>query len=58
MMGKVCCESLLRNNTLVKQKSGYEQERRGFWKTAKGWVSLYEIKTAASQGGYLSGISG
>ena len=36
---------------------GYKKDSRGIWKTVKGWLSLYEIKEAASQGGYsMSGI--
>jgi len=43
-------------NIFCETRSGYKQERRGIWKTVKGWLSLYEIGEAASKGEYSSGI--
>ena len=45
-------------NIFCETRSGYKQERRGIWKTVKGWLSLYEIREAASKGEYSSGIYG
>src|SRR6266542_1103158 len=55
MTRKVCCESLFKKY-LCETRTGYKQKKCGIWKTVKGWVSLYEIKEAESQGGCLSGI--
>ena len=39
--------------SLFKTSSGYKKERCGIWQTVKGWFSFYEIKEAASLGGYF-----
>src|SRR6266540_2366864 len=56
MTRKVCCGPLSRNSS--ETSSGYKKDKCGIWKTVKGWFSMYEIKEAASQGGYLNGIYG
>jgi len=51
----VCCPTSS-TECVHETRSGYEEESSGIWKTVKGWFSLYEVKEAGSQGGYLSGI--
>jgi hypothetical protein len=57
MKGKVSCGPFF-EKSLYERRTGYEKKRCGIWETVKGWFSLYEIKEAASPGGYLSGIYG
>ena len=37
-------------------RTGSKEESCGIWKSVKEWFSLSEMKEAASQGGYSSGI--
>ena len=62
MKGNVKVCSLTSSNECVSETtSGHEQEKCGFWKTLGLWFwktlvlwfSFYEIKEAASQGGYF-----
>ena len=55
-MKRKVCVVLPCSEYVHEARVGYK-DSRGIWKIVKGWFSLYEIKEAASQGGYsMSGI--